>query len=192
MNIIVFCKNYYFEIVVCSCIFFLLIYGLYRIIKGEKGTWSQNYTYIPKGGNNINNENYNNNNIYENKAVNRESKGEKECRYVLENYFQKPFPKCRPDFLRNTVTGGEFNLELDCFNKELGIAVEYNGIQHEKYIPYFHKNKECFYNQKYRDFMKQKLCEENSIILITVPHTIKICNIKDFLLRELNRYNIKL
>jgi hypothetical protein len=189
MNIIVFCKNYYFEIVVILCILFILIYGLYRIFKGEKGSWSQEYTYIPKGEKYISNGDLYDSCKNKESKENRESKGEKECRYVLENYFEKPFPKCRPNFLRNVVTGGDFNLELDCFNEELGIAVEYNGIQHEKYIPYFHKNKESFYNQKYRDFMKQKLCQENNILLITVPHTIKVCNIKDFILRELNKYD---
>jgi hypothetical protein len=187
MNIIVFCKNYYFEIVVGLCILFLFVYWIYRVVTGQKGTWSDSYTYIPKGYNYGNDQNYDN--LFKNKGVIKESKGEKECRYILENYFQKPFPKCRPNFLRNVVTGGDFNLELDCFNEELGIAVEYNGIQHEKYIPYFHKNKESFYNQKYRDFMKLKLCQENNIILITVPHNIKINNIKNYLLRELNRHN---
>ena len=70
----------------------------------------------------------------------QESKGEKECRKVLENLFNKPFSKSRPDFLRNPVTGGNFNLELDCYNQELSLAVEYNGIQHYKYVPYFHRN----------------------------------------------------
>ena len=57
------------------------------------------------------------------------------------------------------VTGGNFNLELDCFNKELRIGLEYNGVQHYKYVPYFHKNKEAFLNQKYRDDMKEEYVE---------------------------------
>ena len=105
--------------------------------------------------------------------------------------FKKPFNKERPNFLRNPVTGGDFNLELDCFDAELKIAVEYNGIQHYKYIPFFHKNKEAFLNQKYRDDMKRRICKEKGILLIEVPHDIKLENIKDFIETELYRNGIQ-
>jgi hypothetical protein len=77
------------------------------------------------------------------------------------------------------------NLELDCYNEELKIAVEYNGIQHYKYIPFFHKNKEAFQNQKYRDYMKREICEKNGIKLIEVPNTVKIENIESYLREKL-------
>ena len=43
----------------------------------------------------------------------------------LQNRFNKPFPKSRPNFMFNSVTGE--NLELDMFNKELLLACEYDG-----------------------------------------------------------------
>jgi hypothetical protein len=169
-----------FEIVLGLCIAFILIFGLYRRISGGKGTWSkQSYYSLPSSKGN--------------KLVRqppRESKGETECRRVLEYLFKKPFDKARPDFLRNPVTGGNFNLELDCFNPELGIAAEYNGIQHYQYVPYFHKNKEAFLNQKYRDQMKRQMCKENKVLLIEVPHTIKLEDIKGFIEKELHRNGI--
>jgi hypothetical protein len=71
----------------------------------------------------------------------------------------------------NPVTGSRHNLELDCYNDQLRLAVEYNGAQHYKYIPYFHKNKEAFYNQKYRDELKRLRCKELGIVLIDIPYT---------------------
>jgi len=109
------------------------------------------------------------------------SSGEKACKTFLESAFKRPFLKARPDFLRNNVTG--VNLELDCFNEELGLAVEYNGQQHYRYTPFFHKNKEAFQNQKYRDETKRRLCRENGIVLIEVPYSVK--DIENFLVRQI-------
>lgn len=117
-----------------------------------------------------------------------ESKGELECRRVLEKIFGKPFPKARPDFLRNPVTSGEQgdnNLELDCYNSELQLAVEYNGVQHYRYVPFFHRNKDAFQNQKYRDHMKREVCKRNGITLIEVPYTVKTPDIEKFLREKL-------
>ena len=117
----------------------------------------------------------------------RDSKGELTCRRYLEMRFNKPFGKARPDFLRNQVTSGAgsggFNLELDCFNPELGLALEYNGVQHYKYTPYFHRSKEAFHNQKYRDEIKKYKCKENGINLIEVPYDVK--NIEEYVENEL-------
>ena len=106
----------------------------------------------------------------------RDSKGETACRKYLEMRFNKPFGKIRPKFLRNQVTsdgGTDYNLELDCYNAELGLALEYNGAQHYKYIPHFHRSKEAFHNQKYRDEIKKYKCQENGIRLIEVPYDVK-------------------
>jgi hypothetical protein len=119
------------------------------------------------------------------KNIPRESKGEKKCRIFLEEFFGKPFPKVRPDFLSNPVTGGEYNLELDCYNKELKLCVEYNGRQHYEYTPFFHKNKEAFYNQKYRDEMKRMKCRSLDINMIEVPYYIK--DIDTYLTEELSK-----
>lgn len=118
------------------------------------------------------------------------SKGEQECRKVLEQIFERPFPKQRPDFLANHITGEGNNLELDCYNADLGIAVEYNGRQHYNYVPYFHKNHDQFVNQKYRDDMKRRLCAENKVILIEVPYTIAHKNIKKYLIKALRDHRV--
>ena len=58
------------------------------------------------------------------------SKGEQKCKETLEKIYGKEFLCVRPDFLRNPETNRK--LELDCYNEELKLAVEYNGIQHYK------------------------------------------------------------
>lgn len=98
------------------------------------------------------------------------SSGEMRCKLYLEKVFNRPFTKIRPNFLKNNVTG--YNLELDLYNEELKLGVEYNGAQHYKYTKGVHKNYEHFLNQKYRDEIKKMLCYKNDIILIEVPFNV--------------------
>jgi len=167
-----------FEILVLIIITFLLLFGACNKIRGKRGTWSNSFYY----SNSVQDFS-----IEQNikKPKGKDSKGEIECRRVLEHIFRKPFNKSRPDFLRNNVTGGKHNLELDCFNSQLRLAVEYNGQQHYKYVPYFHRNREAFYNQKYRDEIKKRTCKDYNITLIDVPYTIKHKDIKNYLVNKL-------
>ncbi len=112
------------------------------------------------------------------------SKGERECRRVLEHYYQKPFPNKRPSFMKNSITGA--SLELDCFNDTLKVACEYHGIQHYKFTPRFHKSKQHFYNQQYRDKETRELCQKKGIFLIEVPYTIAVKDIENFIVAKLN------
>ena len=113
------------------------------------------------------------------------SKGESECRRVLEDHFEKPFPSVRPSWMKNPVTGR--NLELDCFNEELGIAVEYNGQQHYKYSPKFHRYSRInFHNQVYRDEKTVTLTKKKGIRLIVVPYTVPFDEIRSFILTRLD------
>lgn len=113
------------------------------------------------------------------------SRGEMECKRAIEEITGEKFEKKRPDFLKNVVSNKK--LELDCYNEKLKIAVEYNGKQHYEYTPYFHKNKESFYNLRYRDEMKKKLCQENNVFLITVPYYIDLQDISKFISNELSK-----
>ena len=63
--------------------------------------------------------------------------------------------KIRPSFLENKALNNGLNLEIDCYNDELKLGCEYNGRQHYKFTPFFHKNYEAFNNQKYRDYIKK-------------------------------------
>jgi hypothetical protein len=109
------------------------------------------------------------------------SKGELRCKIYVEKLFGKTFDKIRPDLLKNAVTG--HNLEIDLYNDELKLGIEYNGSQHYKFTPGIHKNYEHFQTQRYRDEMKKMICKNAGIVLIEVPYTEK--EIEDFLLKEL-------
>lgn len=166
-----------FELLVILSVCFLLIYAFTRI--GKKGTFD-NTVYFPTV--------FSDTKKISKRGQPNDSKGELICRNYLERVFNKPFNKSRPNFLRNPVTGGDFNLELDCFNPEMRLALEYNGEQHYKYIPYFHKNKEAFYNQKYRDEMKRTKCRDAGITLIEVPYDIKSDRLEGYVKNELIKF----
>ena len=187
-NIYLYIQQYYFEIVIVACIAFLIIYAIYTKFSGNKGTWSKTTPKIIHGGG----EDADDDLHEEDKRKRRrrgggggESKGEVECRRVMQKLFDKPFYKIRPQFLNNPVTFGTNNLELDCFNEELKLAVEYDGAQHYKFIPHFHKTYEGFMNQRYRDYMKEQMCKDNKIRLIRVPYTVKIEHIESFIVKKL-------
>lgn len=63
----------------------------------------------------------------------------------------------RPDWLKNPNTG--FNLELDRYYPEIGLGVEYNGIQHRK------KND---IEQWKRDKIKVHLCGLNNVTRMVI------------------------
>lgn len=175
-------NTYGFEIAVGACIIFLIVVWLFRL--GKKGTWNR-YSFMRgkgRGGNGMDGFTSG----LSASPPKTDSKGEVECRRVLEKIFGKPFNKVRPDFLRNTIVS-DMNLEIDCYNPELKIGCEYQGAQHYKYIPFFHRNKEAFHNQKYRDYMKRDMCEKNGVFLIEVPYTVKVDDIEGYIRKELGK-----
>ncbi len=89
-------------------------------------------------------------------------KSESMCRDIMEEYMGYKFPKRRLNCMEY--------LEFDGYSEEVKLAFEYNGIQHDKYTPYFHKNGERdFEEQCERDLRKISLSKENNIQLITIP-----------------------
>jgi hypothetical protein len=113
----------------------------------------------------------------------KSSRGEEECRRVLEKMFGVPFPSVRPKWLTNPVT--KMPLELDCYNSDYGIAVEYNGAQHYRYVAKFHNNHAALKEQMYRDQIKRLLCLKHRIHLIEVPYTVPTEHIERFLTAKL-------
>ena len=100
-------------------------------------------------------------------------KNEMKAILYLEKLTNEQFIKCRPNFLKG--------LELDGFNVNLKLAIEYN------YVPFFHRNGPMdLVKQKERDLLKEKLCLENNIYLITVPFWTH--NIELFVKNEYENY----
>lgn len=179
--------NNRFELILGVCILFILMYSIYRNWYGYSGTWSAKEDLIMNPYSLLYKADSRADVRADSRTSNKkESRGETECRRVLQIIFKRPFYNVRPDFLSNPVTGNR-NLELDCYDPGLKLAVEYNGAQHYEYIPFFHKNKEAFYNQKYRDVMKRQMCKDNGVRLIEVPNTVKLQDIESFLRTELRK-----
>ena len=106
---------------------------------------------------------------------------------ALEHLFDKQFNKVRPDWLKNEQGN---NLEIDCFNEELKLCVEYNGIQHYEFIEYFHKTEENFQKRKVDDKIKKDKCIEKNYTFIEIPYTIPTENIINYIVKKCNEANI--
>ena len=167
-NAFKFWKKHQFKIIVAgSC---ATIFLLYWFNTPGNGTWTLEYSYNPD--------------TKQMKIV-KQSKGELECRRVMEKLFMCAFPSRRPDFLTNDITGKP--LEIDCCNLDLKLGVEYNGIQHYQYTKTMQKNYQDFQLQQYRDQMKLKKCQDNDFHLIIVPYTIPVESIENFLIDRLRQ-----
>lgn len=104
------------------------------------------------------------------------SYGERYCVEFLEVLFpEHKFKKVRPEWLVNPVTGRR--LELDGYNEELKLAVEYNGIQHYVYPNFTGCTEEEFKNQLYRDKLKETLCDKHGVCLIRIPYSVPLADI---------------
>lgn len=96
---------------------------------------------------------------------------EKICRNVFEWVTGKSFAKKRPSWLRNT-RGKQ--MELDGYNPELGIAFEYQGEQHSKNIPFFHREDGEFERRVQDDRLKAELCAQHSVELLIIDISVPI------------------
>jgi hypothetical protein len=101
--------------------------------------------------------------------------------------FGKKFIKVRPSWLKNNKDN---NLELDIYNEELKLAVEYNGIQHYEYIPFFHRNEENFRLRLNDDKIKIDKCKEYGVKLIIVPYTVDNDNVCSFICNEATKLSL--
>lgn len=112
------------------------------------------------------------------------SKGERKVKEILDTlYVNSKFTKVRPNWLKNPKTNR--NLELDFFNEELKIAIEYNGEQHYTYKPFFHRSETDFQEQVYRDKLKKRLCMEHGVILVVIPFTVRLEDMEKFIRDEI-------
>jgi hypothetical protein len=57
-------------------------------------------------------------------------------------------------------------LRLDFYLPELNLGIEYNGVQHDRYVSFYHKSKSDLYLQQNRDEQKEYVCSQLGINLI--------------------------
>ncbi len=113
----------------------------------------------------------------------RSSKAETQCRRILEVIFNKPFPQVRPSFLNNPETN--CNLEIDCYNAELKLGVEYNSEYHYKWPNFTGQTKEEFIKVLRRDDYKRRACDEEGVYLIIVPYTVPFSKLEDYIREQI-------
>jgi phage/plasmid-associated DNA primase len=87
-------------------------------------------------------------------------------RDALEQALGYAMPKVRPAWLCNPKTGCP--MELDFFDADRSIAIEYDGPHHYEYPNKYHKTKKEFHDQQERDKNKETLCKDHGICLIRV------------------------
>ena len=187
-----------FNVLVGLTIIFFLMYWFFFTRHNSKGSYSTTYYFDPRTSKmsmtvnpswETSSSTSSKRSSSSSKRVTQTSKGEIICKNYLEHLFERPFQKCRPPFLYNTVTHD--NLELDMFNPDLMLACEYNGRQHYEYIPFLHGNSRTnFHNQMYRDKEKRELCAKHGVRLITVPYTVPHDKIPSFIQEEVIRLRI--
>ena len=76
-------------------------------------------------------------------------------------------------------------LFFDFYIRELGILIEVQGEQHNKFVKHFHGDKEVFLAQKNRDNLKIEYIQENQLLsLIRFNYNEEIT--KELLLKKIN------
>jgi very-short-patch-repair endonuclease len=118
------------------------------------------------------------------------SKTERLGRAIVEKLMGCEFPKTFPSFLRTDkyISG----LELDAYNKQLKLAFEFDGRQHDGFTPFFHDSKADFDYQQEKDSDKDQLCKDNGITLIRVPYqynSMDIDKMQDFIFKKLEEHD---
>jgi hypothetical protein len=99
------------------------------------------------------------------------SVGEAQSRRLLERLLGIPFPKARPAFLRRAAGNG---LELDGYNEERKLAFEYQGEQHYRYVPFFHRTPAGWAAQQVRDAEKAAKCSAHKVKLLIIPYYVQL------------------
>lgn len=94
------------------------------------------------------------------------SKFQRRCREVIECILGPCLNNHRPKFLQTKNVSS--SLELDLYYPNLGLAIEVQGEQHRRRIPYFQETESEFHSQLQRDQLKRDLCEKNWVILAEV------------------------
>lgn len=115
------------------------------------------------------------------------SRGEKLCGQILSNLTQMDFMTVRIEELKNPLTGEP--LELDCYNEDLKLGLEYQGPQHYHYPNWTNNTLQAFKEQIFRDEYKRQKCHEIGISLIEVPYTIPTEELEEYILEKLYEHD---
>ena len=106
------------------------------------------------------------------------------CKSILERVTQMPFRKTRAiPWLVNPHT--KRRLELDLYNASLNVGLEFDGVQHFKYIQGVHKSIDVFQKMQERDTLKTNLCKSHGLKLIRIPYWLTETEIENLIINSL-------
>lgn len=91
---------------------------------------------------------------------------ERICRTFFEQIFNAPFPATWPSWLTNRDGN---RMELDGYNRNLGLAFEHHGEQHYSTRTHFITSRDTLLRRKRDDRRKLYLCKKFDVKLIVIP-----------------------
>jgi len=109
---------------------------------------------------------------------------ERLCRSILEHLYQASFPRVRPKWL---LSAAGAPMELDAYNEQLALAMEYQGIQHYKPVLKFKLDSCRVAEVQERDRLKESICASRNVTLLQIPYTIAHDNLEEFIRKELQQ-----
>lgn len=89
------------------------------------------------------------------------SKFQDEVKKFLKQYWSQ-------DIIFEELRILDTRMTFDLYNANKKIAIEVQGRQHTKYVPFFHRNRNQFLQQLKRDSKKLEFCEINNIKLVEI------------------------
>lgn len=106
---------------------------------------------------------------------------------VLEDIFRgHEFPTAYPSWLRWKGA----NLELDGYNEELGIALEFSGPMHTKWSPK-QEDYYSYFTRVVRDIAKRKLCKKHGVHLIVIDMSLPTHHVRNYILSRLGDFGVQ-
>ena len=85
---------------------------------------------------------------------------------------------------------GALNQRIDIFIPLLGIALEIDGIQHFKFVKFFHKDETAWNSAKRLDEQKENYLVEHGVKLVRIPYNTDIETVeqlKELIKNEINK-----